>query len=154
MIIYIGADHRGFALKDVLKKYLKENGYEVIDLGNESFVQDDDYPDFAMKVAEKVSADPQGSKGILICGSGVGVDIVANKFPRVRSALVLSPDHAYLSRNDDDTNIICLGSELIDETQAKTTLAAWLQTPYSEDVRHSRRIAKIRDAEDMAKKLW
>jgi len=154
MIIYIGADHRGFALKESLKKYLKENGYEVNDLGAATLVDGDDYPDFAMPVAEKVSLDPQNSKGILICGSGVGVDVVANKYPRIRAALVMSPDHAYLSRNDDDANIICLASELIDDVQAKTILSAWLQTPFSGDVRHMRRIAKIRDAESRAKELW
>lgn len=154
MIIYIGADHRGFILKESLKKYLKDSGYEVDDLGAETLVPDDDYPEYAMKVAEKVSADPQGSKGILICGSGVGVDVVANKYPRVRASLVMNPDHAYLSRNDDDANILCLAAELIDDTQAKTILAAWLQTPFSGDVRHMRRIAKIRDAETRAKELW
>jgi ribose 5-phosphate isomerase B len=154
MIIYIGADHRGFSLKESLKKYLKENGYEIDDLGAATLVPDDDYPEFAMLVAEKVSLNPQDSKGILICGSGVGVDVTANKYPRIRASLVMSPDHAYLSRSDDDANILCLASELIDDVMAKTILAAWLQTPFSGDVRHMRRIAKIRDAETRAKELW
>ena len=153
MIIYIGADHRGFAMKETLKQYLKDSGYTVVDLGAETLVPDDDYPDYAMKVAEKINIDPDGSKGILICGSGVGVDVVANKYPRVRSALALTPDHAYLSRNDDDANILCLASELIDDVQAKIVLASWLQTPFSRDVRHMRRIAKIRDVEERVKEL-
>lgn len=153
MIIYIGADHRGFAIKESLKQYIKDSGYEVDDLGAPTLVPDDDYPDYAMKVAEKISTDPLGSKGVLICGSGVGVDVVANKYPRVRASLALTPDHAYLSRNDDDANILCLASELMDEVHAKTILAAWLQTPFSGDVRHMRRIAKIRDAEMRAKEL-
>ncbi|MDD5099220.1 MAG: RpiB/LacA/LacB family sugar-phosphate isomerase [Candidatus Colwellbacteria bacterium] len=153
MIIYIGADHRGFTLKESLKKVLKESGYEIGDLGAETLIPDDDYPDYAIAVAEKVSAD-QNSKGVLICGSGVGVCVVANKYPRIRAALVSSPDHAYMSRNDDDSNILCLPSNIIDESQAKMILASWLQTPFSGETRHMRRIAKIRDAETRARELW
>ncbi|MFA5053467.1 MAG: RpiB/LacA/LacB family sugar-phosphate isomerase [Parcubacteria group bacterium] len=153
MVIYIGSDHRGFNLKESIKQYLKDNGYSVSDLGNANLVPDDDYPDFISLVAEKVSANPDGSKGIVICGSGVGADIVANKFPRVRSALVMTPDQAYLSRNDDDTNVLALASEFLDDNTAKTILATWFQTPFSKDVRHMRRIAKIRDIEEKVKSL-
>jgi len=152
VIIYIGSDHRGFNLKESVKKYLSESGYTVTDAGNASFVQDDDYPDFAAQVAEKVSMNPE-SKGIVLCGSGIGVDIVANKFPRIRCALAMTPDQAYMSRTDDDTNVLALSSELLDDYAAKTIVATWLQTPFSGDVRHMRRIAKIRDIEQKVKSL-
>ncbi len=79
MLIFIGADHRGFQLKESLKKYLEDSGYEVIDVGNDHYDENDDYPDFAAKAAKAVREDPANRRGILICGSGVGVDVVANK---------------------------------------------------------------------------
>src|SRR5579859_2456998 len=100
MTIYLGADHRGFALKEQLKAALQQDGFDVVDLGAETLVPDDDFPVYAGKVAEKVSAAPMDSRGILVCGSGFGVDIAANKFPHVRSALASSPDHAYQARHD------------------------------------------------------
>jgi len=153
VIIYIGADHRGFNLKESLKHYLKDSGYTVTDLGSETLMPDDDYPDIASLVAEKVSMNPDGSKGIIACGSGIGADVVANKFPRIRSALAMTPDQAYLSRNDDDTNVLALAAELIDDYAAKTILATWLQTPFAKELRFMRRIAKIRDVEEKVKSL-
>ena len=87
-MIYIGADHRGYKLKEALKDYLKELNLEYEDLGALQIIFDDDYPDYAILVAKKVSENPRENRGILICGSGVGVDIVANKFKGVRSALI------------------------------------------------------------------
>jgi len=147
MLIYIGADHRGFQLKETLKKFLKDNGYEVIDVGNEVYEKDDDYPDFAALVGKAVSSDPLHRRGILLCGSGVGVDIVANKFKRVRSALANSPDQAYLSRSDDDANVLSLSADLLDEEQARKILSTWLQTSFSNEPRHKRRISKISELE-------
>lgn len=148
MIIYIGADHRGFQLKEELKVFLKDSGYEVADVGNAEQDENDDYTDFAAAVAEKVSNDYENAKGVLICGSGVGVDIVANKFPRVRSAFVFSSDQAFDSRNDDDANIICLGANYITPEDAKKTVATWLSTPFSGEERHRRRIDKISGIEN------
>jgi ribose 5-phosphate isomerase B len=153
MIIYIGADHKGFNLKESLKKYLQDNGYAVKDMGNTIMDPDDDYPDFAGPVAEKVSMNPDGSKGMLLCGSGVGVDVVANKFPRIRSALAFSPDHAFLSRKDDNSNVLSLPADLIDDQAAKMIAATWLQTPFSEEVKYKRRIAKIGDIEQKARNM-
>ena len=147
MLIYIGADHRGFKLKDSVKKYLKENGYEVSDVGNDKYDENDDYPDFARKVAENVSADPNLRKGILICGSGVGVDVTANKFDRIRSVLAISPDHAIASKNDDDTNVLSIAADFIDEEDAKKIISAWLLTKFSNLDKHRRRIAKISEIE-------
>lgn len=143
MLIYIGADHRGFQLKETLKKYLKDNGYETIDVGNDKYDENDDYPDFAKLVAKEISQESWNRRGILICGSGVGVDIVSNKFKDIRSALVSSPDQAYLSRHDDDTNILSLAAEFLDEETAKQILKTWLATPFSGDEHHKRRIDKI-----------
>ena len=143
MLIYIGADHRGFKLKESLKNYLKENGYEVVDSGNDHYNQADDYPDFGKAVAKEISLDPENSRGVLICGSGVGMDIAANRFENVRSVLVSAPDQAVASRNDDNTNILSLAADFLTEDQAKKILTVWLQTDFSEEERHRRRIAKI-----------
>lgn len=143
MLIYIGADHGGFKLKESLKSYARDIGYEVVDVGNADYVEGDDYPDFARLVAKSVQADPENRRGIIICKSGVGVDIVANKFNRVRSALVSSPDQASAAKNDDNTNVICFSADFTDEDNAKRCLSAWLQTQFSGEERHMRRLAKI-----------
>jgi len=148
MLIYIGADHRGFQLKETLKKSLKDQGYEVIDIGNDHYDENDDYPDFAALVAQVISQDSVSRRGILICGSGVGMDIVANKFKDIRSALVSSPDQAYLSRNDDDTNVLCLAADFLDQEQAQKILSIWLATPFSGKEIYQRRLQKISDIEN------
>ena len=141
--IYVGADHRGFKLKETLKKFSQSKGEKMIDLGNDRYDEKDDYPDFAVKVAGRVSKDPSGTRGILICGAGVGVDVVANKFKGVRSALVSSEDQAYASRNDDDANVLCLAADFLSETRAKKIVEIWLATPFSGAARHKRRLQKI-----------
>jgi len=148
MLIYVGADHRGFHLKEVLKEYLKKSGYEVVDVGNDQLVPGDDYPDFAALAARKVSMDPVNSRGILVCGSGVGMDIVANKFSHVRSVLAMNPDQVMASRNDDDTNVLCFGADHIEEADAKRIVGAWLPTKFSEEERFQRRLKKIEDIEN------
>ena len=143
MIIYLGADHRGFKLKESLKPYLKQAGYETVDLGNDHYDKDDDYPDFAVLVARKISEDPQNARGILICGSGVGVDITANRFKNVRSVLGFSAEQARMSRNDDDTNVLSLAADFLSEEQAGEIVEAWLKTAFSGEERHRRRVKKI-----------
>ena len=143
MILYIGADHGGFALKEALKQFLSESGYTVNDVGNKELDSNDDYVDFAKMVADEVSRDVYSRKGILICRSGHGVDIVANRYPQIRSALAFTPDHAAASRNDDDSNVLSLPADYIDLETAKKIVSVWLQTPFSEDERHKRRIEKI-----------
>ena len=118
-MIYIGADHRGYKLKEALKIYLQELGYDFEDLGNKELNPDDDYPDFALAVAKKVSEDLENNRGILICGSGVGVDIVANKIKGIRSALCFDVKQAQMSRNDDNTNVLSLPADYISEDLAK-----------------------------------
>lgn len=147
MLIYIGADHRGFKLKESLKIYLKESGYEVIDVGNTEYDENDDYSDFAALVARKISMDPENSRGVLFCGSGVGVDIVANKYKNVRSALVATPDQAMASRHDDNANILSLAADFLTEEDVKQILSVWLKTEFSGDERYCRRLAKIEKIE-------
>ena len=147
MLIYIGADHRGFQLKESLKSYLKTSGYEVVDIGNDKYLATDDYPDFAALVARKVSLDPENSKGILICGSGVGVDVAANKFKNVRSALAFNTEQAAMSRSDDNANVLSLAADYLEEAEAKKILTVWLATPFSGEERNQRRLRKIEDLE-------
>jgi ribose 5-phosphate isomerase B len=143
MIIYIGADHRGFKLKEYLKGVLKNDIYEVVDVGAPELVPDDDYPEYAKLVAEKVSAAPADAKGILICGSGFGVDIVANKFRGVRSALASSPDHAFQARHDDDANVLSIAADFTDEAVAAKMVKVFLTTPFAHEPRYTRRLEEM-----------
>jgi ribose 5-phosphate isomerase B len=143
MIVYLGADHRGFDLKEQIGSFLKESGYETHDLGAKTILPDDDYPDYARMVAERVSRDPENSRGVLFCGSGVGMDIAANKFTRVRSALAASPDQAMASRSGDNTNILSLAADFLNLEMAKKIVSVWLQTPFSNEERYKRRVEKL-----------
>lgn len=142
-MIYLGADHRGFKLKEEIKKFLAEKNYPLVDMGSFSYDPNDDYTDFAKLVAEKVSEKPQENKGILICGSGVGVDITANKFHGVRSALVDNTETAKQSREHDDTNVLSFPADEVDFELAKEIIAIWLETPFSNGEKYKRRISKI-----------
>ena len=142
-MIYLGADHRGFRLKEEIKKFLANKKYQFEDTGNFDYDPNDDYTDFAKLVAQKVSEKPDGNKGILICGSGVGVDITANKFHGVRSALADDIATAKQSREHDDTNVLSLPSEEVDFELAKKIITIWLETPFSNGEKYKRRIGKI-----------
>ena len=148
MVIYIGGDHRGFQLKEQIKTFLLESGWSIRDAGAKTLIPDDDYVDYAKAVSEMVSADPTGARGILVCGSGVGMDVVANKFNQVRSVLGISPDHVIASREEDDTNVLALGAEFIDSETAKKMVSIWLQTPFSEEERYKRRLEKVRQIDN------
>ena len=143
MIIYLGADHRGFQLKESLKAFLKDRGYETVDMGNTSYDKSDDYPDFASAVARKISAAPRESRGILACGSGAGADIVANKFPNVRSVLAISSDQVYDARHDDDVNIVSFSADFTDAPSAEKILLTFLETPWSGEEKNRRRLQKL-----------
>ena len=104
-MIYLGADHRGFYLKEAIKDYLTTRGIKWEDLGNQEYQEDDDYPLFARKVAQKVTRNPPEEKGILICGSGIGMSIAANRWKKVRAGLCLSGYMAEKGRKEDDINI-------------------------------------------------
>jgi ribose 5-phosphate isomerase B len=147
MIIYIGADHRGFQLKEKLTAFLKEKGYPVFDVGASSYDPTDDYPDFAEGVARKVGEMLGDSAGILICGSGAGVCVTANKFKNIRAAMALSAGQVKAARSDDHTNVLCLASDFTSEEEAQRMIAVWLETSFSEEARHLRRIKKISQLE-------
>ncbi len=144
MKIYIGSDHAGFALKEKLVEFLKELRYEVEDKGAYSFNPQDDYPDFVEPVAEAVSKDPK-SKGIVLGGSGEGESMATDRFPHVRTALWYggSLEPLKLSREHNDANILSLGARFFSEEEARKAVKLWLETPFSGDERHVRRIKKL-----------
>ncbi|MDO8570803.1 MAG: RpiB/LacA/LacB family sugar-phosphate isomerase [Candidatus Daviesbacteria bacterium] len=146
-MIYLGADHRGYDLKSRIFKWLEDEGYEVTDLGNDHLDPDDDYVDFAQKVAGAV-AGGSDNIGILFCGSGAGVDIVANKFDGIRSALVFDLARAKQAREDDDANIISLPADILDEEKALEIVKVFLETKFSEEERHQRRLQKLQKIEE------
>ena len=146
-MLYIGADHRGYKLKEALKIYLRELNYVWEDLGAKELNPNDDYPDYALVVAKKVAENPEENRGILICGSGVGVDIVANKIKGIRSALCFDVKQAQMSRNDDNANILSLSADFISESLAKEIVKIWFETPFPGLERHARRIEKINKIE-------
>ncbi|MCD4760771.1 RpiB/LacA/LacB family sugar-phosphate isomerase [bacterium] len=141
--VYLGADHNGFKLKKYLKEFLERKGHQVEDLGNKKLNIKDDYPDYAKKVAKKVARDKQ-SLGILMCGSGQGMCMTANKFKNVRAALGWTTGAAKKSRYDDDSNILCLPAWRVSHDQARRIVNGWLNTPFSKIARHKRRIKKIK----------
>lgn len=148
-MIYIGADHGGYKLKEQIKKFLTKKKLEFVDVGAKKLKAGDDYPDYAKLVAKKVSQNPLRNVGILICRSGQGVCIVANKFTHVRAALVWNTKEAEMSRKDDMTNVLCLPSDYITEKDAQAITDVWLKTSYSTEVRHMRRVKKISDLEKL-----
>lgn len=148
MTIFIGADHRGFRLKEQLKDVLKSDGYTVTDMGAAEYNGEDDYPDSAKAVAEQVAKAPEDARGIVICGSGSGVDIVANKFKGVRCALAMSPDHVNMARHDDNVNVLAIGSDFINEAAARSIVKVFLTTPFDKlEDRYMRRLRKIEEIE-------
>jgi ribose 5-phosphate isomerase B len=145
-MIYLGADHRGFNLKEEIKKFLKEQNYAFEDIGNFSYQLDDDYPDFAFKVSKLVAQNPE-SYGILICGTGNGMVIAANKIKNIRAALCLSSYLAEQARKTNDANILVLAADLTDGGTAKRIVKTFLETKFLEEERHKRRLLKIKEQE-------
>ncbi len=143
-MIVVGSDHAGFHLKEHLKQVLLAAGKDVFDAGCDSG-DSVDYPDFGIRVAEKVSTGA-AERGILVCGSGIGMSMVANKFPRVRAALCFDEEMARMSRLHNDSNILVLGGRWLDNGKAARILALWLETPF-EGGRHARRLEKITELE-------
>jgi len=142
--IALGADHAGYVLKEALKGWLINHGYQVLDLGTHS-TESVDYPDYAGLVAESV-ADHKVERGLLICGTGVGMSIAANKVPGVRAALCADLYTARMSREHNDANVLVLGGRLMGADMASDILQAWLETAFAGG-RHARRVEKIADVE-------
>jgi ribose 5-phosphate isomerase B len=143
--IALGADHAGFELKNWLRQYLEEEGYEVLDLGTFS-TEAVDYPDFALAVGEAV-ADGKVDEGVLVCGSGVGASVAANKVPGVRAGLCHDTFSAHQGREDDDMNVLCMGARVIGPMLALDILKAWLKAKFTGAERHVRRLKKVADIE-------
>ena len=139
MTVYIGSDHAGFPLKEIIRKHLEERGMAVEDCGTYS-ADRCDYPDFAEKVARKVVAS--GSKGVLVCGSGIGISIAANKVAGVRCALCHDHYTAVMCRRHNDANIVALGARVIGSDVALDLVDAFFATPF-DGAQHTARVAKI-----------
>ncbi len=143
-VVYIGADHAGFKLKEKLKKYFDKTGITYDDLGGKGEAGDD-YPDYAFKVAERVARD--NSRGILICGTGTGMIIAANKIKGIRAAVAYDNYSAKMAREHNDANVLCLRGRNFSDAKNLQLVKIWLNTEFSEAKRHNRRIRKIANYE-------
>ena len=146
MRVYLGSDHAGFELKNVLVEHLRSLGHEPVDCGPHAYDADDDYPPFVLLAASRTAGDP-GSAGIVLGGSGNGEAIAANKVAGVRAALAFSEDTARLAREHNDANVLSLGARMYDEAAAKRFTEVFVTTPFSGDERHVRRIGMLTEYE-------
>lgn len=152
MKIFIGTDHAGYVLKEIIVTSLKAEGHEVVDKGAFEYNEHDDYPDFVIPVAEEVSKDPENVRGIILGATGQGEAIAANRFPGVRSMVYYGEvpcvvdDEANIivrSREHNNSNILSLGARFIKEGEVMDPVNLWLKTPYTGSERHVRRLSKI-----------
>ena|SRR2546428_11164150 len=142
MKVAVGSDHAGFALKERIKRELSALGHTVVDLGTSSGTESVDYPDFAIPVAERV-ASGEADRGVVMCATGIGAGIAANKVAGVRAAVVTSDETARLTRTDNDSNVLALGGRTTKNPEdAVRWLRIWLETPFAGG-RHERRVKKI-----------
>jgi ribose 5-phosphate isomerase B len=147
-MIYLAADHRGFRLKEVIKRFLTERNIAFEDVGATAYAEGDDYVDFAHAAAKKIAANPLEHKGIFLCGSGHGVDMVANKFKGIRAALCWNKEVAKQSREHEDANVLVLQADWLDEAATEEIVTTWLCTDFSSEERHMRRLEKIKEIEE------
>lgn len=147
-MIYLAADHRGFQLKEAIKRFLAERSVAFEDVGATTYAEGDDYVDFARAAAEKIAANRLEHQGIFLCGSGHGVDMVANKFKGIRAALCWNRDVAKQSREHEDANVLVLPADWLDEAAVEEIVMMWLGTDFSNEERHVRRLKKIRGIEE------
>lgn len=142
MNIYIGSDHAGWDLKQDIIENLKKARHKVLDLGAFAVEPPTDYPDIAHEVAEKVREN-NGARGILVCGTGIGMCMAANKVPGIRGANCESANTVEMSRRHNDANILCLGGRVLKSTEALKMVEVFLKTPFENEQRHVRRVKKI-----------
>ena len=144
MKIYLGADHNGYELKEKLEAYLRRSGYDVLDKGG-THQPDDDFPQFAGRVCNGMLGDKdyEHARGILLCGSGQGMAMAANRFRGIRAVLAYDQESARSSRNDDDSNVLCLPARSLTYEQILGILHTWLITPFAEAPRFKRRIREM-----------
>lgn len=145
MKIAIGADHGGFSLKNMIASFLRDRGHDVLDLGAFG-PEPSDYPDFARAVAEAVLGG-KAARGILVCGSGVGASVAANKFPGIRAAVCHDTFSARQGVEDDDMNVLCIGERVIGAGLAKELALSFLSAEFSGAERHARRLEKVKEIE-------
>ncbi|MDP3973428.1 MAG: RpiB/LacA/LacB family sugar-phosphate isomerase [Candidatus Daviesbacteria bacterium] len=149
MVVYLATDHAGLELKEKVKKFLQDSGYEVVDCGAHQLDPEDDYPDFISKAAEAVSKNPD-SKAIILGGSGQGEAMVANKFSEVRAVVYYGGqlEMPELTRQHNDANILSLGARFVTEEDALKAVKLFLDTSFTNEERHIRRIKKIKKIEE------
>ena len=145
MKIYVAADHAGFEVKKKILSLLKEHGYEPINLGTDS-IESVDYPEYAQKLALRLQGDLD-TRGILICGSGIGISIAANRYKKIRAFVCHSTEEAIIARQHNDANVICFGARSMKWPLIKECLHKFLKEEF-EGGRHERRVHKIDDCED------
>ena len=146
MIVALGCDHAGFALKQGVAGAIRAAGHEVLDCGAFELTPDDDYPDFAAAVARAILAG-RAERGVIVCGSGVGASVAANKFPGIRCALCHDTFSAHQGVEDDSMNVLALGARVIGPSLAAELVGAFLRAEFSGAERHRRRLQKITDIE-------
>ena len=148
-MIYLGTDHRGYELKEKIKEWLSEWGYEYEDMGAHEYNEKDDYPDFISLVGEKVSADLD-AKGIILGGSGQGEAVVANKYKGVRAVVYYGglKEMVIHTREHDNANVLSLAADFIDESEAQEIIKLWLETSFPGEERHVRRLKKVKQLEE------
>jgi len=147
MKIYIGADHKGYNLKEAIKGWLRELDYDMDDVGALMLNPRDDYTTYASKVGSKVGLN-KGTMGILFCGSGVGVDVTANKFDGVRASIGKIPDQVKAGRADDDMNVLVIAADFTDMVSAKNMVKVFLETKFDGKARHQKRLDDIKKIEE------
>lgn len=146
MKIYLGADHNGFAMKEKVFAYLAKHGYDVEDVGDKELDPQDDFPEFAQMAALKVLGDDgDDPRAILLCGGGQGMSMAANRFRGIRASVIWDAYEAKMTRNDNDSNILCLPARVLekDEHEWKDIIDTWLKTPFAAAPRYKRRNAQI-----------
>ncbi len=143
MKIYIGSDHNGFEDKQRLINDLRQAGHEVVDEGDKQAQPEDDYPQFAGRVVSALLADGGEARGILICASGQGMCMAANRFKGIRASLCWNVEEARAARNDDDSNVLCLAARYLKDDEMEAVTNAWLATPFAGAPRFSRRIKEL-----------
>ena len=141
MRIALAADHRGHALKEKVYSLLSEQGHEVVDMGTNSS-RSCDYPDMGFKAARAV-AEGKVDRGIMLCGTGIGMSIVSNKVPGVRAALCMDELAAEVSRSHNNANVLCLAADVTGEDMVRRIVRRWLETDFDDTGRHARRVSKI-----------
>ena len=146
MMVAVGTDHAGFPLKDAVLQAIRSGGHQVLDCGAEKVIPGDDYPDYAQAVAKAV-IEKSAERGVILCGSGVGASVAANKFPGIRAALCHDTFSARQGVEDDAMNVLCLGARIIGPALADEVVRAFLSARFSEAERHRRRVAKIQEFE-------